>query len=308
VRLDGIHHVSAITADAPGNVDFYARVLGLRLVKTTVNYDAPDVYHLYYGDERGTPGSIITFFEYPGAAAGRSGAGMCHRIAWRVASADALAFWERRLTAERVTCQRLGSVLRFRDHEGLAHELQLDDSSDAPLSARTPGIPEECALRGLAGLTALVRNPAASAAVLTGTLGFEADGDQAFAVRGSSRLGRYAIEQSAALGLQRAGTVHHAAFCCGDGDQEQWRLALTVAGLNPTQIYDRQYFRSVYFREPGGVLFELVTPSPGFTADEELEHLGEELRLPPQYEALRPTLERSLRPLPNPRAPEGVLP
>src|SRR6185503_20769261 len=134
------------------------------------------------------------------------------------------------------------------------------------------------------------------------------DGDQAFLVRGETRGGRYAIEQSAALGLQRAGTVHHVAFCCGDGDQERWRLALTVAGLNPTQIYDRQYFRSVYFREPGGVLFELVTPSPGFTADEELEHLGEELCLPPQYEALRPTLERALRPLPNPRAPEGPLP
>src|SRR4051795_3131508 len=124
MKLDGIHHVSAITADAPGNVDFYARVLGLRLVKKTVNYDAPDVYHLYYGDERGSPGSIVTFFEYPGADAGRCGAGMVHRIAWRVATTDALDFWERRLAAERATCQRLGPALRFRDHEGLAHELQ----------------------------------------------------------------------------------------------------------------------------------------------------------------------------------------
>jgi glyoxalase family protein len=308
VRLDGIHHVTAITADASSNVDFYARVLGLRLVKTTVNYDAPDVYHLYYGDERGTPGSIVTFFEYPGAAGGRSGAGMCHRIAWRVASDDALAFWERRLAAEGVCCQRLGSVLRFRDHEGLAHELQLDDGVDPPLTARMRGIPDECALCGLAGVAALVRHPSASAAVLTGTLGFETDGDQAYRLRGGTRRGHYAIEQSAALGLQRAGTVHHVAFTCGDADQEQWRLALTVAGLNPTRIYDRRYFRSVYFREPGGVLFELVTPTPGFTADEELEHLGEELRLPPQYEALRPTLERALRPLPNPRAPEDALP
>ena len=145
--------------------------------------------------------------------------------------------------------------------------------------------------------------------MLTGALGFEPDGEQAFVLRGARTApGRYAVEQSTALGLQHAGTVHHVAFCCGDGDQEEWRLALTVAGLNPTRIYDRQYFQSVYFREPGGVLFELVTPSPGFTLDEDPEHLGEALRLPPQYEALRSTLERSLRPLPNPRAPEGVLP
>jgi glyoxalase family protein len=307
MRLDGPHHVTAITADASRNVDFYARVLGLRLVKKTVNYDAPDVYHLYYGDERGTPGSIITFFEYPGADAGRSGAGMVHRIAWRVASGDALDFWERRLAADRVTCQRLGPVLRFRDHEGLAHELQLDESGDEPLCASSPGIPEECALRGLAGVSALVRDPDASGRLLTETLGFEPDGAQAYRLTGA-RHGRYAVEQSTALGLQRAGTVHHVAFVCGDADQEQWRLALTVAGLSPTQVYDRQYFRSVYFREPGGVLFELATPSPGFTADEELERLGEELRLPPQYEALRPTLERALRPLPNPRVPEGALP
>jgi glyoxalase family protein len=155
MQLDGIHHITCITADAPRNLDFYARVLGLRMVKKTVNFDAPDVYHLYYGDERGAPGSILTFFEFPGAPRGRAGAGMIHRLRWRVASGEALRFWEERLTREGVDSARVakgGRWLRFRDPEGLGLELAVLESGDEPLTAAAPDIPPEHALQGFDGV------------------------------------------------------------------------------------------------------------------------------------------------------------
>src|SRR5918999_874848 len=196
MQLDGIHHVTCITGDAPRNVDFYTRVLGLRLVKKTVNQDDPTVYHLFYADERGSSGSDITFFEYPGARPGRAGAGMIHTITWRVAADDALDFWEERLRAHGVEPTRENGRLRFADPEGLGLEGAAGGSDDEPPSE--PGIPG-------------------------------------------------------------AGTVHHVAWASAMDEHEAWRDRVAAAGARPTPVIDRFYFRSIYFREPSGVLFEIAT-------------------------------------------------
>jgi glyoxalase family protein len=302
MKLDGIHHITCITADAPGNVDFYARVLGLRLVKKTVNFDAPDVYHLYYGDERGAPGSILTFFEFPDAAPGRPGAGMIHRLRWRVASDDALAFWSDRLTSEGVDVAPAGGAIRFSDPEGLALELSVVETDDAPLSARADDIPSEYALLGFDGVRVYGAGREQEHAILTRVMGFTLDAPGEYRLSGE-RTATYGYDDPpAAVGLQGAGTVHHIAWCDRDDEHEAWRRALAAAGERPTPVIDRQYFLSIYFREPHGVLFELATPSPGFAIDEDPEHLGEHLRLPPQHEHLRERLEATLTPLVNPRA------
>src|SRR4051812_44158067 len=187
MRLHGIHHVTAITGDAPQNVRFYAGTLGLRLVKKTVNQDDPTVYHLFYADEEGSPGADITFFEYPGARPGRAGGGMVHRVVWRVASEDALAFWATRLGREGVDAERTAEGgLRFRDPEGLELELAVDGSGDDPLVALHPEIPAEVALQGFAGVRAYAHAPGASSSFLEQTLGFEPDGDAAWTVRGDA--------------------------------------------------------------------------------------------------------------------------
>jgi glyoxalase family protein len=305
VQLDGIHHITCITADAPRNVDFYARVLGLRLVKKTVNFDAPDVYHLYYGDELGAPGSILTFFEFPDAAPGRAGAGMIHRLRWRVASEQALEFWAERLAREGVQFQD-GSgerALGFHDPEGLDLELAVADSDDEPLRADAGDIPPEHALLGFDGVRAYSNDREQENLALTEVLGFTMTAPGAYVLEGGRRTASYVYDEPPqAVGLQGAGTVHHIAWCDRDDEHALWREHLVGAGASPTPIIDRQYFFSIYFREPHGVLFELATPSPGFAADEDPEHLGEELRLPPQYEQLRDRLELDLTPLVNPRA------
>jgi glyoxalase family protein len=307
--LEGLHHITAITADAPRNVDFYARLLGLRLVKKTVNFDAPDVYHLYFGDEEGTPGSILTFFEFPGAARGRAGAGMVHTIQWRVAGEDALDFWAARLGDARVTPERDGAALRFADFEGLRHELLAGEEGDAPLAARAPDIPAEHALLGFHGVRAYAAQPGRSDALLE-ALGFErGDGDGGDA--GRRRLGgdaRHALltweQPPAERGRTSAGTVHHIAWSAADDDElREYRARAIAAGAQATDIIDRQYFHSVYFREPSGILFELASRDIGFAYDEPVESLGEALKLPPQYEEYRAELEQRLTPLVNPRAP-----
>jgi glyoxalase family protein len=303
MRLEGIHHITAITGDAPRNLDFYVRLLGLRFVKKTVNFDAPDVYHLYYADERGSPGSVMTFFEFPGAARGRHGAGMIHRVSWRVASEGALDFWAERLAGEGVAAERDDGTLRFHDPEGLGLELVVSDSGDPPLAASAADIPAEHALRGFDGVHAYSLRPDESAPLLRGTLGFEDLGDDSWAVNGEQRHSGYSYDvPPERAGIQGAGTVHHIAWASRDDDHAAWRERVVEAGANVTPIIDRQYFLSIYFREPSGVLFEIATFSPGFDVDEPLESLGEELKLPPQHEHLRERLERSLTPLPNPRA------
>jgi len=293
VKLEGIHHVTCITGDAPRNVEFYAGTLGLRLVKKTVNQDDPTVYHLFYADERGSAGSDITFFEYPDVPRGRAGAGMVHRVAFRVGSEASLDFW-----AERVGGSREGASLVFADPEGLALELVVDDSGEPPLVARHPEIPEEHALRGFAGVRAYTRDPESSRAFLEQTLGFE----PGFVVRGDERGGFYTYDAAERRGVQGAGTVHHVAFASPQDEHEAWRERVEGSGGRPTPVIDRFYFKSIYFREPSGVLFEIATLGPGFATDEDPEHLGERLSLPPAFEHLRDRLEPLLTPLPNPRA------
>jgi glyoxalase family protein len=306
LQLDGIHHITCITADAPGNVDFYARVLGLRFVKKTVNFDAPDVYHLYYGDERGAPGSILTFFEFPGAAPGRAGAGMVHRLRWRVGSDAALQFWGERLAREGVETRGGDDdhrSLRFSDPEGLGLELAVVNNDDEPLAAKAEGIPAEHALLGFDGVRAYGRFPDQEDSTLTEALGFRMVSPGAYLLQGGRRHAAYAYDKPPReVGFQGAGTVHHIAWCDRDQDHQAWREHLLRAGAHPTPVIDRQYFFSIYFRELRGVLFELATPSPGFAIDEDPAHLGEGLCLPPQHEHLREQLERSLTPLINPRA------
>jgi glyoxalase family protein len=302
--LEGVHHITAITADAQRNVDFYAATLGLRLVKKTVNFDAPDVYHLYYGDETGTPGSILTFFEFPDAARGRAGDGMIHTIQWRVAGADAIAFWHHRLTEAGVETERDERFLRFADPEGLAHELLAIDVADAPLVANAPDVPAEHALQGFHGVRAHASAPDRSAALLQ-RLGFTpGETDGTWTLQGTERHGALRYEAPpAGRGIQGAGTVHHIAWSAADdAELEQYRGIVREAGASPTPIIDRQYFHSVYLREPSGVLFELATRDIGFAYDEPVEELGTNLRLPPQYERLRGELEQRLTPLANPRA------
>ncbi len=299
LRLEGLHHITAITGDAPGNVDFYARVLGLRMVKKTVNQDDPTVYHLFYADELGSAGSDITFFEYPGARRGRPGDGMVHRVVWRVASEDALAFWEERLRGEGVSTQRRPGSLRFSDPEGLAHELVVDESGDAPLAAHHPEVPEGFALQGFAGVRAFSSDPERSRALLEETLGFQPDGEE-WEIRGEERGSTYVYDAPPAeRGVPGAGTIHHVAWSTTMDEHEAWHDRVAAARAMPSPIIDRFWFRSIYFREPSGVLFELATLGPGFTTDEPLESLGQALTLPPNFEHLRAQLEQVLTPLPE---------
>jgi glyoxalase family protein len=307
MKLEGIHHVTAITADAPGNVDFYTRVLGLRLVKKTVNQDDPTVYHLFYADEKGSAGSDLTFFEYPGLPRGRAGAGMVHTVAWRVGSDDALSFWADRIAAEGVDVEPDGDRLRFADPEGMGLEIGVVETGDEPLVARHPEIPAELALQGFDGVRAYSADPDASRTHLEETLGFAPRGTAEWEVRGESRGSFYVYDvPPEARGQSGAGTVHHVAWASGMEEHEAWRQRVAEAGLRPTPVIDRFYFRSVYFREPSGVLFEIATLGPGFTADEPLETLGEALSLPPTYEPLRERLEGVLTPLPDPRGSWAV--
>jgi glyoxalase family protein len=306
VRLEGIHHITAITGDAPRNVDFYARLLGLRLVKKTVNQDDPTVYHLFYADELGSPGSDITFFEYPGARRGRAGAGMVHRIIWRVASEDALDFWEQRLGAEEISASRSLGRLTFSDPEGLSLELAVVETEDAPLIADHSEIPSEVALQGFDSVRAFSADPDASRTFLEDGLGFRPDGSDAYELRGEERGSFYVYDRTNERGIGGAGTVHHVAWASPPEEHEAWRRRALEAGASPTPVIDRFYFRSIYFREPSGVLFEIATIGPGFTTDEPLEHLGERLSLPPAFEHLREQVGPILTPLPDPRARESV--
>ena len=283
MRLDGIHHVTCITGDAPGNVDFYTGVLGLRMVKKTVNQDDPTVYHLFYADETGSPGADITFFEYPGARRGRAGAGMVHTVSFRVASDEALGFWESRLAGLGTRATREPGRLRFEDPEGLGLELVVSATSDEPLVARHPEIPPEVSLQGFDGVRAFAHEPERSRHLLEDVLGFAPRGQAEWEVRGETRGGLLGYDAPpGGAAVPGAGTVHHVAWSSTIEDHEAWQLRVTEAGMHATPVIDRFWFRSVYFREPSGVLFELATLGPGFGVDEAPEHLGEALILPPR--------------------------
>jgi glyoxalase family protein len=302
MNLEGIHHVTCITGDAPQNVDFYTRVLGLRLVKKTVNQDDPSVYHLFYADEEGSAGSDLTFFEYPGASRGRAGAGMVHTIVWRVGSDEAFDFWAERLGAEGVEVERADGVLAFEDPEGLRHELVVANVSDSPLIADHPEVPAEHALQGFHAVRAYSADPERSRQALEDVLRFRRVEGTIWEARGENRGGLYAYDEPPAeRGLQGAGTVHHVAWASPMEEHEAWRERAAAGGLHPTPVIDRFYFHSIYFREPSGVLFEIATLGPGFAADEDPDRLGERLSLPPKFEHLREQIEPALTPIPATR-------
>src|SRR6478736_8653008 len=305
MKFEGIHHITAITGDARRNIDFYTRVLGLRLTAKSVNQDDPTVYHLFYGDEHARPGADLTFFEYPGAKPGRPGAGMVHRIGHRVASEEALEFWATRLGEAGVEVERDRAGLRFADPEGLAHELVADPTDDTPLVAVHPEVPAELALRGFEGVRAYSANPSASAQLLEQLMGARRVGDaERFELRGQRRGGWIAFDPApAARGRPSAGVVHHVAWGTYDGELPSWIERVTRAGVPNSGYVDRHYFHSLYFREPGGVLYELATEEPGFLVDGlDVSELGTKIILPPFLEDRRPEIERRLTPLQDPRA------
>jgi glyoxalase family protein len=295
MRLEGLHHITAITGDAPRNVDFYAGTLGLRMVAKTVNQDDPNVYHLFYADEDGSPGSDITFFEYPGAAPGQAGLGMVHRVVWRVGADAALDFW-----AARMGVERGAEEVVFADPEGLEHELRVSTAPDAPLSARHSEIPPEHALLGFDGVRARSLRPEASATLLEQVLGAERKGDDTWEIRGDRRGSTITFEQGGERGLQGAGTIHHIAWNSTNEDHPRWLEKIEGAGVRTSGMVDRHYFHSIYFREPGGILYEIADHGPGFTRDLPLEELGTKVILPPWLEPHRAEIEANLTPLPVP--------
>ena len=303
----GLHHVTAIASDPQRNLDFYHRVLGLRLIKQTVNFDAPDVYHLYYGNEAGEPGTALTFFPWSGAPRGRHGTGQATTVSFSV-PADSLGWWRDHLAALGVeatdaTTRFAEESLSLHDPDGLLLELVAHDH--APHEPWEDGpVPGEHGIRGFHSVTLTERDLDRTSGMLLDTLGFhvgQEDGGRArFAVGqgGPGRVVDVIADRGAPEGLVAAGTVHHVAWRAPDDEtQARWRGEIAESGANVTDIIDRQYFHSIYFREPGGVLFEIATDGPGFTTDEPLLELGRRLQLPPWFEPRREEIERSLPPL-----------
>ncbi|MCW2922618.1 MAG: ring-cleaving dioxygenase [Thermoleophilia bacterium] len=309
-QLDGLHHVTMITGDAQQNADFYEGLLGLRLVKQTVNFDAPDMYHLYFGDDAGSPGSLLTWFEVRGARPGRAGAGMIHRIELGVATRDALDFWAGRLDEAATPTERVADdVLRFRDGDGLEFDLLVAGEHGPRLAASSPDVPAEHAVLGVVGVRAYPVRPAADEALLEETLGFTrvadagSDDARAFEVGGAGRQVRMTYDPAPSQpGRQGAGTVHHVAWATPDEDQLAWQSRVHDAGAYVTPVQDRDYFDAIYFRMPSGVLFEIATRSPGFATDEEPGELGRELRVPPRFGQHADEIRAILRSLDLPRS------
>jgi glyoxalase family protein len=303
MKLDGMHHITMITGDAGRNVEFYADILGLRMVKKTVNFDAPEAYHLYFGDEQGSPGSILTWFEFAGARRGRAGAGMIHTIELGVASEAALDFWAERLALKGYASERGERSLSFEDYDGLRLALVVADDGNPPLRAEHPEVPAEHAILGVEGARGYIAGGTdADRELLTGTLGFAEVGDGEYRLDGDTRHFHWGYDATTEGGVPGAGTVHHIAWHSRDEDHVSWQARVAEAGMGVTPVIDRDYFFSIYFRQPQGILFEIATSSSGFGVDEAPEDLGERLCLPIQHEHLRPLLERHLTPLVNPRA------
>jgi glyoxalase family protein len=309
-HIRGLHHVTAIASGAQANVDFYTRVLGLRFIKRTVNFDAPDTYHFYYGDGGGSPGSLLTFFPFQDAAAGRIGTGMAETTAFAIPEA-ALDAWMSRLAEEGVDFEgpltRFGAqTVGFRDPDGLRIDLVADPGlhMDSDSAAFDRMLPAHEAIHGLHSVALCVEAPERTARLLTATFDYEAFGQEAGRERFRARGGGPAAfvdllcQPELMRGRMGAGTVHHVAFRARDNtEQLTWREAIVALGYNVTPVLDRQYFRSIYFREPGGVLFEIATDPPGFAVDETPAELGTALKLPPWLEPRRAEIERRLPPV-----------
>lgn len=304
VNPHGIHHVTAIASDPQANVDFYTKVLGLRLVKQTVNFDAPHVWHLYYGDEKGSPSSILTFFPWPGVMQGKEGAGLTTATAFSVPP-ESIGFWHERvktlgLTTEAPVVRGDSEVLTLFDNDGMRLELVASPGDSRSGWDGVSDIPQEHALRGLHEVTLSERNLDPTASMLTNFLGMglssETAGAASFSMgEGGAGASVQVIGGIQDRGLQAGGTVHHVAFRAPNlQTMESWRQELVSRGVSVTEVMDRQYFKSIYFREPGGVLFEIATDEPGFDIDEPLLELGRKLKLPPWLEPSREQIQNSL--------------
>ena len=306
--IPGIHHITSISSDPQRNLDFYTEVLGLRLIKITVNFDVPGTYHFYYGDEVGTPGTILTIFPWPHLSRRPPGTGQVVVTSFAIPTGST-GYWVDRLTRLGVTVERPAArfdeeVITFADHDGLQYELVMRDDGPAQRVWGGGPIPAEHAIRGFHGATLWVRTLEPTARLLTDLMGFRLVAEERerlrFAVgEGTSRAMIDVVSPSSApRGEEGTGTVHHIAWRTpNDAEQQAWRERLIDAGFDVTPVRDRQYFRSIYFREPGGVLFEIATDGPGFTVDEPVEELGTSLKLPPWYEPRRAEIERALPPL-----------
>jgi glyoxalase family protein len=302
MKVDGLHHVTAITADIDANLEFYGRLLGLRLVWQGVNADDPEMRHIAYGDERGRPGSLVTFFDMPGVMRGRPGPGMVHRLQFRLAGEDALDFWERRLAHAGVPSDRLADRLAFSDSEGLGLELVIDDGEDEPLVADAPDVDGQVAIRGMHAVCAYSADSTRSEAVFGEVLGMKPEGAGRWLAWGEHRHGLVIYDAAPEeQGIMGAGTMHHIAFTIREGEQDAWRSHIAAAGLRPTPVLDRKMFKSVYFREPSGVLLEVATDRPGFVF-EPADRLGESLVLIGDLEHRRAEVEGRFPLLRNPRA------
>lgn len=317
MELTGLHHVSAITAQAAENVEFYTRLMGMRLVKKTVNQDDPSSYHLFYGDELGRPGTELTFFDIPYAAPTKPGTKSISRVGLRVRGPEALAYWQERLEEAGVDHDGMSAedgrqVFTFRDFEG--QRLALVDDEEAPLDGGIPwaesSTPAEVGVRGLASVTLTVADMEPTARVLTEVMGFRQQGSYlsgepqrqvtVFATGVGGPGAEVRVEERPDLSPERLGRggVHHVAFRVPNEEEHQaWLTRLAEAGVRNSGVIDRFYFRSIYFREPNGILFELATDGPGFATDEDEAHLGETLALPPFLEPHRAQIEAGLRPL-----------
>ena len=307
MKLHGIHHITAIAGDPQRNVDFYTQLLGLRFAKRTVNFDDPSTYHLYYGDRTGRPGTAITFFAWPGARRGTRGTGQVVATSFAVPK-DSLAYWNARFDEHHVFHEAIpdrfnAETLRFVDPDGLMLELiESDHLNDVDLKYKSE-VPTKFAIHGFHAPTLEVQRSKKTEGVLE-MLGFELIGEEAtrkhFSVNSKLTSGSVDLVERAdgQFGINSAGTVHHIAFRCADElEQSHWREQIAARGLHVTPVIDRFYFHSIYFREPGGVLFEIATDGPGFTTDEPAERLGETLKLPPQYEKYRAEIEQVLPPI-----------
>ena len=306
-NVPGIHHVTCITGDVQRNVDFYVGVLGLRFIKKTVNFDVPDTYHLYYADYVGTPGSAMTFFGWPHLPWGRQGAGQIREVSFAI-PASALDFWSSRLRELGVEATRTRrfdtDVIAFADPDQMRLEL-VGDASDERWQPWPEGpVAPEHQIRSFHSVTLLERDADRTAAFLEGTMGFRAAGEDAGRMRfltgpgGATAILEIVADPTAPPGEEAVGTVHHVAWrAADDAHQLEWRQRVVEAGRQVTPVIDRKYFHSIYFREPGGVLFEIATDGPGFTVDEPADQLGSSLQLPPQYEDRRDNLTFNLPPL-----------
>ena len=309
--MPGLHHVTSIAGKASQNLEFYTGTLGLRLVKKTVNFDDPGTYHLYYGDERGRPGTILTFFPWEHAAPGRGGTGFTHQTAFRI-PLNSLGYWTHRLVEKGVIHERLEkkfgeSVKAISDPDATRKALVGVAGAESAPGWSNGEIPAEHAIRGFHSVTLLLAEAVPTAEVLTSVFGFTEDGRDGSIIRyraADTNQGTLVdIHQAHGFpaGALGRGSVHHIAFRAAD-DEAQAAMAKQLINdhhLRPTQQMDRKYFRSVYFREPGGILFEIATDGPGFDVDEPRDRLGHSLQLPPDYERYRADIEKALPPLPE---------